>query len=79
MSWQQLRYPGYCFNQWPKWAWHMEFWCPVVWLRKLANLVVLPYHIWLYRYLYKQAVERRPHLHDEILDCADFPEFLRGL
>lgn len=44
---------------------------------RLVNWVVVPYHTWLYTYLYGQALRKWPHLRLEILTGADFPELLR--
>lgn len=46
---------------------------------QILNLVVVPYHRWLYRFLYRQAIRKWPHLRDEILGGADYSELLEGL
>lgn len=75
----QIIWPGYCYNQYPyKFLWvldckYFRFISPVI------NLIAIPYHKWLYRKLYAKAVKDYPHLHDEILDAADFDELLEGL
>jgi len=76
-SWHQLTHPGYAFNQWPLWLWRLSF--RFHWILIPVNKIILPYHKWLYRFLYKKAIERYPHLRDEILDCADWDELLEGL
>lgn len=40
------------------------------------NYIIVPYHKWLYRRLYKNCVKKYPHLREEILCMADFPELL---
>ncbi len=45
----------------------------------IFNWWVLPYHKWLYRKLYKDMVNKYPHLREEILCCADYYELLKGL
>lgn len=81
LGWTQLfciTHPGYVYSRYPKWLWSLD----VMHLTKLfpyINKIVIPYHSWLYRFLYKQAVKKWPHLHDEILCAADYPELLEGL
>lgn len=43
------------------------------------NYIILPYHKWLYRKLYKDCVKKYPHLQEEILCMADYPELLKNL
>jgi len=78
-SFHQLTHPGYVFNQWPEWLWKLQF----TWLaRKVIqglNFLVYPLHKRLYRRYYRKAVEKWPHLREEILCCADFDELLEGL
>lgn len=82
----QLTHPGYCYNQWPEWAWRAQFTCPAKFLVNFLNFFFFPYHKWLYRFLYKRALERAnaphgkilfPHLREEILACADYGELLQ--
>lgn len=75
--WPQLTHPGYCRNTWPKWTWLFQH--KPQWAFRLLNIVVVPYHKWLYRRYYRRAIKQWPHLCDEILCCADFPEILEGL
>lgn len=42
----------------------------------LLNHVVVPYHILLYKYFYWRATKKWPHLADEIVDAADYCEYL---
>jgi len=81
-GWDQLHsitHPGHCYSRYPKWLWTLDclYFSRVV--PVLFNWWVVPYQTWLYRKLYSDCVKKYPHLHDEILDCADYPELLRGL
>jgi len=74
----QLIWPGYCSNQYPyKWLWLADL--KLMWLWRLLNHAVVPYHKYLYRKYYANAVQKWPHLREEILCCADFDELLKGL
>lgn len=74
----QLIWPGYCFNQYKwKWVWRLD--CRSWRVFNLISRVVVPYHKWLYRRYYKNAVKKWPHLRKEILCCADYDELLVGL
>jgi hypothetical protein len=74
-SWHQLTHPGHAFNRWPRWLWLSLNFSGYPLLR-LLNCAVEPYHIWLYRRYYRKAVERWPHLREEILCAADYPKLL---
>lgn len=76
-DWHQLTHPGYAYNQWPRWLWPLNF--KGEWLKRLLNRGVYPFHCWLYRRYYKEAVRRWPHLREEILSVADYDELLGGL
>jgi hypothetical protein len=64
--------------QW--WPYKLDLWlCYTLHLIDPLNKVVVPIQKKAYRWRYKLALKKWPHLHDEILDCADWPEELRGL
>lgn len=46
---------------------------------RYLDYLLIPYQEWLYRKLYKDMVKKFPHLREEILCMADFPELLMGL
>ena len=76
-----LLWPGYCYSQWKlDFMWYLEvyFWPKVFRYSGLTRLST-HYHKWLYRRAYKLAIKRWPHIREEILDCADYEEFLGGL
>jgi len=76
--WHQLFWPGYVCNQYPyKWIWVADVYFPK-WVFHLINKVLLPYHRWLYRLLYQRAIVKWPHLREEILCSADWPEVFKG-
>jgi hypothetical protein len=75
-----ITHPGYAYSQYPKWLWRLCYTRPVLWFfERVLNRVVIPYQQWLYRLVYKLALKKWPHLKREILDGADYPEFLEGL
>ena len=78
-SLHQLTHPGYCYNQWPKWAWKLQFTWPARALVRLLNIIIAPLHKRIYRHYYAEAVRRWPHIRGEILCAADWPELLEGL
>jgi len=82
LGWSQLHsitHPGHCFSRYPKWLWSLDIKYGTVIIPFLFNWFILPYHKWLYRKLYSDCVKRYPHLHDEILCAADFPQLLKEL
>ena len=79
-SLEQLIRPGWCYARWPVW---LRVLTELGWVARkglhVANIAVVPYHTWLYRRFYRLAVKKWPHLHDEIIEPADWHEFLEGL
>lgn len=71
--------PGYCW--YPKW-WPVKldnwltYHTPVF---KWINYVVIPVHKKLYAWRYKKAVQKWPHLYDEIVSSADWGELFEGV
>ena len=74
----QLIWPGYCFNQYPfKWMWLLD--CKFFRVWKYINYLIIPFHRYIYRKYYANAIKKWPHLREEILCCADYDELLKGL
>lgn len=74
-GWYQLGeiiYPGYCWRKGWKILWK-------VYLPKWFVKLCIPYQIFTYRLAYKQAIKKYPHIKEEILCCADYREYLKGL
>ena len=67
-----LFYPGYIYYQYPKWVRKLDYLIPIHWL----NILVVPFHQWLYIRAYGNALRRWPHLRSEILQGADWNELL---
>ncbi len=77
-SFYDIFYPG-C-------VWYKKFWpvrldhflsydTPIL---RWINKIVCPFHIWLYARYYRKAVEKWPHLREEILSMADHGELFEG-
>ena len=74
-----ITHPRYVRSRYPKWLWKLDCSYGPKIMKLLFNWWVVPYHKWLYRFVYKMAVRKWPHLKEEILCCADFRELLKGL
>lgn len=73
-----ITHPGHGCYRYPKWLVTLD----IYYLSKiipLLNFIVVPIHKWTYRRAYKLMVKKYPHIKEEILCCADFPELLKGL
>src|SRR3989304_9535108 len=73
-----IYHPGYCW--YPKWwpikadNW-LSYHTPIFdWI----NRMVIPVHKKLYAWRYKKAVQKWPHLYNEIVSCADWGEVFEG-
>lgn len=70
-------YPGYCWiHKW--WPYSLDLKISE-YLMPLLNRIVIPIQISGYRYFYKRAIQKWPHLREEIICCADYDEYLREL
>lgn len=66
-------YPGHnYFYRGPKWLRRIDYMIPIDWL----NPLVVPFHVWLYKKAYRNAIRKWPHLREEILHGADYDELL---
>ena len=82
LGWHQLHditHPGHCYSRYPKWLWKLDCRYFSYIIPGLLNWIVLPYHRWLYRKLYRDMVIKYPHLREEILCAADYDKLLRDL
>lgn len=70
-------YPGYYRIVWSKKIQRINlFLCYTFRLGYVLGFLSLPVHKRLYRWRYKKALQKWPHLKDEILSCADFGQLL---
>jgi hypothetical protein len=79
LGWYQLHsitHPRHCFARYPQWLWALDCRVGSRIVRPL-NWLVVPYHKWLYRRVYGQALKKWPHLRLEILAGADYAELLQ--
>lgn len=80
-GWHQVHcitHPGYAYGRYPQWLWELDCRFGHIIMRPL-NIVVIPLQKWAYRWYYKKALERWPHIRRSILQGADWPELLKGL
>jgi hypothetical protein len=81
LGWYQfhsITHPRAAYSRYPPWLWRLD--CRYGWrIFRPVNWLVIPFHKWLYRRAYRNAVRKWPHLREEILRAADFDELLRGL
>jgi hypothetical protein len=76
-----ITHPGYAYIQYPKllrWLYYQTLGLQGL-IFRVINLVVIPYHEWLYRLAHKRAVAKFPHIREEILGAPDWEELLKGL
>lgn len=79
-TFHDIFYPGHCYFRWPMWGVSLDiFLCHRLHFSRILFELSYPIHRRLYRWRYKKAVQKWPHLRDEILCCADFSEELKGL
>jgi hypothetical protein len=43
------------------------------------QFIIVPWQLFIYRWGYKRALSKYPYIRNEILCCADYPEYLKGL
>ena len=83
LGWNSLlniTHPGYChYRPYPKWLMTLDIYYLSKIIPFLLNWLIVPYHKWLYRKLYKDCVKKFPHLRKEILCFADYSELLKEI
>ena len=67
-----LLFPGYHYYRLP---WVISTFPILRWARFLTD----PYQKWVYRLAYKNAIHKWPMIREEILQGADWSEYLKGL
>lgn len=77
-SFHNITHPGHAFIRYKPWMCWIDNHI-LTHLVVLINPLVYKYHKWLYRKSYKLALKKWPYIREEILCCADFPEYLKGL
>lgn len=71
-----LIYPGYVHSRFPSWLWRLD-----IKLNSLYDLFEGLFEWWqkkVYSKAYINACNKWPHLQEEILSCADYPESITG-
>ena len=76
---QSITHPGHMFRRYPEWLWKLDCRIGSKIIPFLFNWIIMPYHKWLYRKLYKDMVKKYPHLREEILLMADYDELLKDI
>jgi hypothetical protein len=80
LSLHSLCYPGHYFYRFPKWLITADlFWITPACQKLGLSRLWMWYQSKIYRLAYKKAVEKWPHLRDEVLCAAGYPEFLVGI
>jgi len=77
-GWNQIHsitHPGYYRSQYPKWLWTLDclYFSKII---RLSNKFIIPIQIKIYQLAYKRALQKYPHIREEILVAADYPECL---
>lgn len=75
-----ITHPGYVYSTYPPRLWKLD--CiimPKIFHFFRINRMVIPLQQMIYRYAYKRTLQNFPLIRNEILDGADYPEYLRGL
>ena len=70
-------YPGHMYNRFPKWLRAVDDFLIKTIFRPLQRPMYW-YQTKIYNWAYQLALKKYPHLRDEILCDADFPELITG-
>jgi hypothetical protein len=74
-----LIYPGYYYNQFPRWLWVMDIYYIGPFIERVFGAILYKWQSIIYRRAYKNALAKWPHLREPILKCSDLPDLLQGL
>lgn len=72
--------PGYVFSRWPKWLRMVDYkvFVPILQCRPVS-VCLFWWQRHIYRWAYARTIKKFPHIRAEILDGADYDEYLKGL
>lgn len=76
ISLHSLIYPCYYYNQFPQWLWKLDVYYIGPFLQKTLGRSWFWYQRKVYNYAYQKAVKKFPHLIEEIIVDADYPEYI---
>jgi hypothetical protein len=77
-GWYQLHsitHPGYVYSQYPDWLWKLDCMFFSKLLRPFQSLIAR-YQIFIYRRAYELTFKKWPLIKEEIIQGADYPEFV---
>lgn len=79
LSLHNIIYPGYYYNQFPKWLWNLD--CDYIGpcLRFLFEKLFIRWQKFIYNMAYQRALKKWQHLRAEILCGADWIELIKGV
>ena len=69
-------HPGHIYYRWPRWFRWFDYRVGRH-IFRLINKFLIPYQIWFYKRTYRKAVEKWPHLEQEIVCMADYREVIK--
>lgn len=77
LSLHGLIYPGYVYNQFPKWLWHLDCMYISKFLQFFFEKPYVKWQVFIYKRAYQNALKKWPHLRKEILCAADHRELIK--
>lgn len=79
ISLHALIYPGYHRNMWSRLMTEIDVEIITPVLRKVLGRPIIWWQKKVYYWIYKKMVKTYPHIKEEILEAADWPEYLGDL
>jgi len=59
------------------WPWKLDL-TVFTWISSFLNKIAVPYQKWIYKWTYRKAIQKWPHLYQEIVVGADWGELFEG-
>lgn len=78
LSLHTLFYPEYYYSKFPKWLWNLDVLYVGPFLDKLLGKPFVLWQKFIYNRAYQGALKRWPHIRPEILNDADYLEWIVG-
>jgi len=74
-----ITHPGYCYSRYPTWLWKFD----CIYISKFFELIrlnipIVGFQKYIYNKAYQNAIKKYPHIREEILSDADWPEYIDG-
>lgn len=78
ISLHTLIYPGYMHIKFPKWLYNLDYYVFTPILEIFFSRLFTWWQKKVYNWIYQVMIKKHSHIKEEILQCSDWPEYIKG-